>query len=158
MDRRGLKYLLVIKFILLHPIWAFADDLITKITNSTTWNWTDNPVGTCKMQKGNVPVELLWHIHTHLSAHTEGFLIVFDSKFFVSDMTLEPKVWAAWLIQGPPGNPASGFADFYCGCHYFWWLCHKYWHWCQAFGTISIPNRCGKFSLIHKFLNNWQRQ
>jgi hypothetical protein len=38
MDRRGLKHLLVIKFILLHPIWAFADDLITKIMNGTTWN------------------------------------------------------------------------------------------------------------------------
>ena len=26
---------------------------------------------------------------------------------------------APMIIQGPPGNPASGFADFYCGSHYF---------------------------------------
>ena len=92
MDRRGLKHLLVIKFVLLRLMRAFADDLITKITNGTTRNWTDNPVGTRKMQKGNVPVELLWHLNSDLLAHTDGFLIVLDSKIFVPDMTPEPEV------------------------------------------------------------------
>jgi len=76
MDRRGLKHLLVIKFILLCSTRAFANDLITKITNGTTRNWTGGHPENAKRQCTS------WAIVTYSHSSFSPYWGVFDCFWF----------------------------------------------------------------------------